>query len=173
MVVWKQRPNLPNSALLHFAAMPQMAAEGQSDKMLYDMEVFMKQRWDPLTLISACWTSMGTKQWTSTQWGGVWQQWWQWQWVTSTGADFYEHTMQALLNYWWKSIANGGDCIEKQFCRWEIALSSGVIVLFVVISMEINRKHYFQGDLRINMMTFVLTSTIVGEKSFKPFSIKT
>ena len=33
--------------------------------------------------------------------------------VTSTGADSYEHDMQALVYHWWKYIANGGDCIEK------------------------------------------------------------
>ena len=44
--------------------------------------------------------------------GGAFQQWWQWQWVTS-GADCYENDMQALVYHWWKYIANGGDCIEK------------------------------------------------------------
>ena len=31
------------------------------------------------------------------------------QWVTSIGADFYEHGMQALVHHWWKCRANGGD----------------------------------------------------------------
>ena len=34
--------------------------------------------------------------------GGVFQHWWQWQWVTSVGADCYNHSMQALLHLWWK-----------------------------------------------------------------------
>ena len=36
------------------------------------------------------------------------------------------------------------------FCSWEFALSICVIVLFVsvVVSMEINRRHYFQSNLR-------------------------
>ena len=37
------------------------------------------------------------------------------QWVISTGADFYEHSMQALLHHWQKYIANGGDYFEKIF----------------------------------------------------------
>jgi len=35
------------------------------------------------------------------------------QWVTSTGADFYNHGMQFLVDHWQKFMANGGDCIEK------------------------------------------------------------
>jgi len=35
------------------------------------------------------------------------------QWVTSVDADFYEHSMQALLHRWQKYIANGGDYFEK------------------------------------------------------------
>ena len=43
--------------------------------------------------------------------GGVFQQWQQQ--VTSTGADFYEHGLQALLHPCQKCIANGGDYVEK------------------------------------------------------------
>jgi hypothetical protein len=35
------------------------------------------------------------------------------QWATSTGADFYECDMQALVHRWRKCIANGGDYVEK------------------------------------------------------------
>jgi len=35
---------LPTSIPLHFVAVGQMAAEGQSDKMASDMEAHMKQR---------------------------------------------------------------------------------------------------------------------------------
>ena len=49
---------------------------------------------------------------------------WQWLWVTSSGAGFYECSQQALVHCWWKCIANGGDCVEKVFCRWEFALSN-------------------------------------------------
>ena len=38
--------------------------------------------------------------------GGVFQQWQQWHWVTSAGADFYEHSMQAFIHCWQQGIAN-------------------------------------------------------------------
>ena len=44
LVVWQKWLNLPTSILLHFVAVWQMAAEGQSDTMASDMEVCMKQR---------------------------------------------------------------------------------------------------------------------------------
>ena len=45
--------------------------------------------------------------------GGVFQWWWQQQWVTSAGADFYEHGIQALVQLWQKWRADGSDCVEK------------------------------------------------------------
>ena len=36
------------------------------------------------------------------------------QWGTSVGADFYENGMQALVHGRWKSVADDGDCVEKQ-----------------------------------------------------------
>jgi len=35
------------------------------------------------------------------------------QWVTSTGADFYECSMQALVHHWQKRVASGGDYADK------------------------------------------------------------
>jgi len=35
--------NLPASISLHFVVVPQIAAEGHSDRMVSDMEVWMKQ----------------------------------------------------------------------------------------------------------------------------------
>jgi len=35
------------------------------------------------------------------------------QWVTSTGADFYEHGMQILLHLWQSCITDGDDYVEK------------------------------------------------------------
>ena len=70
--------------------------------------------------------------------------------ITVAGADFYFCSMQALFQCWQKCITNGGDYVEKiVFCRWEFALSNRVTVLFVaiVVSMEINKKHYFWSNL--------------------------
>ena len=33
--------------------------------------------------------------------------------IISTGAEFYERGMQALVHRWRKCIANGGDYVEK------------------------------------------------------------
>ena len=42
-MVWQQRVNLLINIPLHFVAVQQMAAEEQSDRMVSDMEVWMKQ----------------------------------------------------------------------------------------------------------------------------------
>ena len=44
-MVWQQRLNLPDDVLLHSVVMQQKSAEGQSDKMVPDMQVHMKQRY--------------------------------------------------------------------------------------------------------------------------------
>jgi len=35
------------------------------------------------------------------------------QWATSADADFYEHSIQALVHHWRKCITNGGDYVKK------------------------------------------------------------
>ena len=75
--------------------------------------------------------------------GGAFQQWWQWQWVISTGTDCHERGMQALGHCWWKGTTNGGDCVEKE------CLLNSVTVHFVIASVEISRRHYFWSDLHI------------------------
>ena len=45
---------------------------------------------------------------------GTVRRWGQRQWVISSGADFYERGMQALVHQWQKCSANGGDCVAKQ-----------------------------------------------------------
>ncbi len=44
----------------------------------------------------------------------MFQQWPQRKQVTFTGADFYEHSMQALIHQWQKCIASGGGHAEKE-----------------------------------------------------------
>jgi len=50
-----------------------------------------------------------------------------------------------MHSYWWQL------CWKIVFCSWEFALSNTVTAPFVavVISMEINRRHYLQSDTRI------------------------
>jgi len=33
--------------------------------------------------------------------------------ITSTGADFDEHNMQAFVHHWQKCVVNGGDNVER------------------------------------------------------------
>ena len=101
-----------------------MAAEGQSDTMASDMEVYTKERCasellhtaksvHPLTFTDACWTFLEIEQWMWAQRGvgGEFQQ--SWQQVTSPGADCYMHGTQALVHLWQKCTANGDNYVEK------------------------------------------------------------
>lgn len=45
LVAWQLILNLPTKIPLHFVAGLQMAAEGQSDKLVSDMELHVKQRY--------------------------------------------------------------------------------------------------------------------------------
>ena len=66
--------------------------------------------------------------------------------ITSTDADFNERSMQVLVHCLRKCIGNGDLTNSREF-----VLSNQVIVLFVyfIVSMEINRRHYFQNNLRM------------------------
>ena len=44
---------------------------------------------------------------------GVFRQWWQQQWVTSTGIDLYKQSMHTLVHHRWKCIINNGEYVEK------------------------------------------------------------
>ena len=71
------------------------------------------------------------------------------QWVFSTGAGFYECSMQALAHCWRTCKANGGGCVEKWFIAENLPYQSFMLFVSVVVSMEINRKHYVQSNLWI------------------------
>ena len=71
----------------------------------------MRKKWHSVTSVNTFLTFLKTKQWMGAQWVAF-QQWWQC--FTSTGADFYKCSMQALVYHWWKYTANGGDCVEKE-----------------------------------------------------------
>jgi len=112
----------------------------------------------------ACWTFMEKKQWMWAQWGSRWcvsalvKQYW----VTSAGAGFDKHSMQALVHRWWKCRASATDCIEKiGFCSWEFALSYSVIKLFVVVFMKTNRRHYFQSSLHTSSVLVLCKWTVL------------
>ena len=73
------------------------------------------------------------------------------QWVTSAAASFYVHDMQTLIHHWQKCILNSCDYVEKQHFVAKNLLSISVVVFFVsvVVSMKINRRHYFRIYLHI------------------------
>lgn len=50
-----------------------------------------------------------------------------------------------------KHTANGGHYVEKLFCSCESAQSNSVIVhsVAVVVSTELNRKHYFWNNVHV------------------------
>ena len=61
--------------------------------------------WHSLILAECLWRPNGVCEHSGTV-GGAFQQWRQQQRVTSSAADFYEHSMQGLVQHWWKCIAN-------------------------------------------------------------------
>ena len=60
--------------------------------------------------------------------------------------DNSEHNLK-LVTYFYEVAPNG-----IMFYSWEFALSNSVTMLFVpvVVSIEINREHYFQSNLCIS-----------------------
>ena len=100
----------------------EMAAEQQSDEMASDMEIRTKQRGvteflhgEKIAPTDIHQHLLFLETWLRAQWGGggVFQQWWQQYCITSTGADFYECSMRALVHCWQKRTANGGAYVEK------------------------------------------------------------
>ena len=69
---------------------------------------------------------------------------------TSTGADFYKCSMQALVHHWQKCTAKLMVVTVLKKCLVdENVLSTGVIELFVllVVPAEISNRHYFWSSL--------------------------
>jgi len=65
---------------------------------------------------------------------------------------FLQVWLTDLVHHWWKCITNGSDCVEKRSSVDEnLSVSNSVIVLFgsIIVSMEINRRHCFQNNLRL------------------------
>jgi len=67
--------------------------------------------------------------------------------------------MQNFINRWQKFIANGGDYVDEE-CFVAENLSNSIIVPLVsvvsaVISVEINRRHYFLINLHISVFCYL------------------
>ena len=66
--------------------------------------------------------------------------------------------MQVLVHHWQKCMVSVGDFVEKwYFVVGEFALSHSIIVslYLLVVSIEINRRHYFQSDLHTFLFIYV------------------
>jgi len=104
----------------------------------------MWKKWHTVTFIDACWMFMETKMWMWAQWGGggAFQQWWQQQWPLRAWHAGSSSSLAKMHSQWWwlliEQILNYKTISFKQcYCALIISCSS----------MEINRRHYFQGDL--------------------------
>jgi len=106
----------------------------------------------PLTFIDACWMFMETKHWMWAQWGSGWcvsavvtvghLHWYRLSWARHAGSC---SLLVKIHSYWWWL------CWKMVFCTREFALPDSVIALFVsvVVSLEINRRHFFWSYLHI------------------------
>ena len=102
------------------------------------------------------WTVMETRQWMWVQWSGRWC-------VSIMVTVYHLHWYESLwawypgFVYGWQKCTIHGGGSETVFCSWEFPLLIGVMVLFVsvAVSMEINRRHYFQSDLYVYMYKFI------------------
>ena len=72
--------------------------------------------------------------------GSALQQWQQWLWVTSAGADFYKHSMQAPVHGYWRYIVNDGDYVEKWcFVAENLLLSNSYCALCICCRFQGNK----------------------------------
>ena len=110
----------------------------------------------PSSMLAECLWRPNTGCKNSKVMGSAFQQYWQWH---GRQATFWMAVRSCHITKWralWSAhlckSANGDDYVKKiALCSWEFALSNGVIALFisVVVSMEINRRHYFWSDLHV------------------------
>ena len=112
----------------------------------------LQKKWYSPMFTGACWMLMETTQW-------MWAQWccgWCFSTLATTTVGQlcwcrFSHARHAgscsslakVHHQWWLP------CWKIVFCCWECAPSNTATVLFVsvVVSMEMNKRHYFQGDL--------------------------
>ena len=159
-----------------------MVAGGQSDKMVSDMEVPTKQRFVieflhaekmAPTDIRQCLLNIHGDQTVDVSTVR--------QWVVCFSSDnnsgspplvpiLMSNASSCLLtkmDSWWWWL-----CWRIAFCSWEFALSNSVIVLFVsvVVSMETNRRHYFQSDTHTHVQSQEVISDLLFSYSGRDFA---
>lgn len=126
-----------------------MTAEGKSDKMAADMAVqrcgieFLdagKKR-HSLAIIDTWWMFLKPKQGMWAQCGCGWcQQWWQWQWVASTGTDVYGLASRPFVHHWWKIDTDAADYVKNGVLYLTIcSIKKCYCTLFITCSFHGNK----------------------------------
>ena len=85
------------------------------------------------SMLAGCLWRPNSGCWHSQVVSGAFQQWWQQQWSTSTGADLYKRGIQLLFTAGEGAQLVVVTVLKSLFCSWEFALPNGVIVLFVPV----------------------------------------
>ena len=101
-----------------------------------------------------CRALMETRQWMWAQWIDGWC-------ISAVATRTMGHlhwcrfftsgtVLVKLHSLWWWL------CWEIEFCSWEFVLSNSVLLFFVsvIVSMEINRRRYFQRGLHISFPSY-------------------
>jgi len=100
---------------------------------------------------------------------GLFQQWWQQQWPHPLMQTFTSVLWRLFFirRWWWRL------CSKMIFYSWDFAPSNSVTVLlvFVVFSMEINRRHYFWCNLHISSEFLFISCGPHKPKDWHPCSI--
>ena len=173
---------------MHFVAVWQLVAEGQSCKMVSDMEESTKQNriteflhvekngthWHSWMLAKHVQRPNSECKHSEVV-GGVFEKWWQCQWVTSISADFHEYSMQAPDHRWQKCRAAASDHVEKRHFVAENFLFRRALLCslcLVVVSMEINRMHYFWSNLDTRLKFISIAHNRVYFPGTKQWRIK-
>ena len=184
VVVWHQKLNFP--PIFHYILLPcdRWQQRGSVTKWHLTRKcVWIKvcrgippcrKKWHLLTFTDACWIFQEIRQWMWAQWGGgccvsaMATMTWKTNLVPSGHADFCKCNIQAVVDHCWNAQLMVVTMLKIVLCSWEFSLSNSVLVLFVsiVVSMEINRRHY----CRSNLCNFKLAGTSEnlssGELSF-------
>lgn len=100
-----------------------------------------EKKWHSLAIIDTWWMFLKPKQGMWAQCGCGWcQQWWQWQWVDSTGTDVYGLASRPLVHHWWKTDTDAADCVKNGVLYLTIcSIKKCYCTLFITCSFHGNK----------------------------------
>jgi len=166
LVVWQWRLIAPANIPLFFLACDRWRQSSSLRKWhltwkcmkpKYVTKFLWVEKWYSLKFTNICWTFMETNKWMWAQWNGrlcvsavmtvTWKNH-----ISDSFAQLSSTLLQILIRITCRFLFLAGKnslCWKIEFCSWEFVLSNSVMVLFVsdVLSIEINRRHYFQCNL--------------------------